>query len=625
MYPQVFGKYVLERELARGGMARVLLATLRGADGFEKKLVVKQIRDELACDDEFVSRFVLEAKTTVNLAHPNIVPVYELGVERGPYFLGHGVRRGRQPRRAPSRVAGPASRARARERRRQRKQRDLAPGLSPDEVAYVGVEVCRALDYAAPAHERRAPGRDAAQRDGRRRGSGQGHRLRHRGARRHRVERARRLRLAWAHAPRADGSQGAHPRGRRVRRRRPPDGAVERKGPLSSQESRRDRSLDALASSQAERRRRKAAPTRRRDRERDVPRPHGSPAAGRRPRARPSPVPGRRRAGRPRAAPGRSRSRPPSAPGPATHRTPADLAATAVSANRHAGGHEDVRRQRRRPFDPADGALAVVAGSDPRDLDPTHRVETSGIRCRANPTRVRAHPHTVASLPRRRPRESDTVAIEPLEAAMRRDAAAPRRSLALFGAGTVGAGALTIAAFFLGRAATTPTQAASLAPQASLAVPAAASRAEAQAPTTPHAIPVPSPSFSPSSAPSSSASAVAASAGRARAARTPRQWHVRRRRRGGARGLPRARDPGPGAAHGGLLVPPHRRIEGRDPDASRRRPGNPARGFYRRGALDPNATPLKRVCRRVPRTGRHVLARSSRHARFLRSRPTLLQ
>ena len=58
MYPQVFGKYVLERELARGGMARVLLATLRGAGGFEKKLVVKQIRDELAFDEDFVTRFV---------------------------------------------------------------------------------------------------------------------------------------------------------------------------------------------------------------------------------------------------------------------------------------------------------------------------------------------------------------------------------------------------------------------------------------------------------------------------------------------------------------------------------------------------------------------------------------
>jgi|HubBroStandDraft_6_1064221.scaffolds.fasta_scaffold51268_2 serine/threonine protein kinase len=139
MYPQVFGKYVLERELARGGMARVVLATLRGAGGFEKKLVVKQIRDELACDDDFVRRFVLEAKTTVNLAHPNIVPVYELGVELGTYFLAMEFVEGAslaELLRASSQVVpalhGEAPRA----------------GLSPDEVAYVGVEVCRALDYA---------------------------------------------------------------------------------------------------------------------------------------------------------------------------------------------------------------------------------------------------------------------------------------------------------------------------------------------------------------------------------------------------------------------------------------------------------------------------------------------
>src|SRR5882724_13252191 len=87
LYPQVFGKYVLERELSRGGMARVVLATLRGAGGFEKRLVVKQIRDELSHDSQFVRRFVEEAKTTVSLSHPNIVPVYELGVEQGTYFL----------------------------------------------------------------------------------------------------------------------------------------------------------------------------------------------------------------------------------------------------------------------------------------------------------------------------------------------------------------------------------------------------------------------------------------------------------------------------------------------------------------------------------------------------------
>jgi serine/threonine-protein kinase len=130
MYPQVFGKYVLERELARGGMARVVLATLRGAGGFEKRMVVKQIRDELASDDDFVRRFVEEAKTAVSLAHPNIVPVYELGVEMGTYFLAmefvEGVSLAELLRSDPG-----GSRR-----------------LSPEEGAYVGVEVCRALDYA---------------------------------------------------------------------------------------------------------------------------------------------------------------------------------------------------------------------------------------------------------------------------------------------------------------------------------------------------------------------------------------------------------------------------------------------------------------------------------------------
>lgn len=122
MYPQVFGKYVLEKELSRGGMARVVLATLRGAGGFEKRLVVKQIRDELAFDQQFVRRFVEEAKTTVALSHPNIVPVYELGVEQGTYFL------------AMELVEGVSV-------------SELGK-LTPEEGAYVGVEVCRALDYA---------------------------------------------------------------------------------------------------------------------------------------------------------------------------------------------------------------------------------------------------------------------------------------------------------------------------------------------------------------------------------------------------------------------------------------------------------------------------------------------
>lgn len=84
---QPFGKYLLDEEIARGGMARVYLARLRGVGGFEKRLVVKQVRPELARDPRFVAMFVEEAKTLVQMSHPNVVPVYELGVVDGVYFL----------------------------------------------------------------------------------------------------------------------------------------------------------------------------------------------------------------------------------------------------------------------------------------------------------------------------------------------------------------------------------------------------------------------------------------------------------------------------------------------------------------------------------------------------------
>jgi serine/threonine protein kinase len=85
--PASFGKYLLDEELARGGMARVFRARLQGPGGFEKKLVVKQILPELAQDPAFVALFVAEANTLVQMSHPNLVPVYELGVIDGVYFL----------------------------------------------------------------------------------------------------------------------------------------------------------------------------------------------------------------------------------------------------------------------------------------------------------------------------------------------------------------------------------------------------------------------------------------------------------------------------------------------------------------------------------------------------------
>src|SRR5262245_53137130 len=84
---QHFGKYLLDQELARGGMSRVFRARLRGPGGFEKRLVVKQVLPELARDPGFIELFVKEANTLVQMSHPNLVPVYELGVIDGVYFL----------------------------------------------------------------------------------------------------------------------------------------------------------------------------------------------------------------------------------------------------------------------------------------------------------------------------------------------------------------------------------------------------------------------------------------------------------------------------------------------------------------------------------------------------------
>lgn len=123
-----FGKYLLDDEIARGGMSRVYRARLRGLGGFEKQLVVKQVLPELAGDPRFVSMFVEEAKTVVQMSHPNIAPVYELGVVDGVYFL------------AMEYVEGATL------------SDILAEGpLPPELVAHLGAQICEALHYA---HER---------------------------------------------------------------------------------------------------------------------------------------------------------------------------------------------------------------------------------------------------------------------------------------------------------------------------------------------------------------------------------------------------------------------------------------------------------------------------------------
>ena len=77
-YPISFGKYQLLERINVGGMAEVFKARSFGVKGFERILAIKRILPNMAEDVEFINMFIDEARIAAQLAHPNIVPIYEL-------------------------------------------------------------------------------------------------------------------------------------------------------------------------------------------------------------------------------------------------------------------------------------------------------------------------------------------------------------------------------------------------------------------------------------------------------------------------------------------------------------------------------------------------------------------
>jgi serine/threonine-protein kinase len=82
-----FGRYRLQKRLARGGMAEVFLAQLQGAEGFERRVAIKRILPHLSDSDEFRGMFMDEARLAAMLSHPNVVHVYDFGREGDHYFI----------------------------------------------------------------------------------------------------------------------------------------------------------------------------------------------------------------------------------------------------------------------------------------------------------------------------------------------------------------------------------------------------------------------------------------------------------------------------------------------------------------------------------------------------------
>jgi serine/threonine protein kinase len=75
---EIAGRYRLESRLGFGGMSTVHLAFDRR---LERRVAVKLLAEHLAEDPTFVSRFQREAQAAARLVHPNVVQVFDSGLD----------------------------------------------------------------------------------------------------------------------------------------------------------------------------------------------------------------------------------------------------------------------------------------------------------------------------------------------------------------------------------------------------------------------------------------------------------------------------------------------------------------------------------------------------------------
>src|ERR687891_551701 len=77
-------RYELGDRLGSGGMSTVYMAT---DSVLERTVAVKILAEHLSDDDKFVARFRREALAVARLIHPNIVQVYDTGVDEHRHYI----------------------------------------------------------------------------------------------------------------------------------------------------------------------------------------------------------------------------------------------------------------------------------------------------------------------------------------------------------------------------------------------------------------------------------------------------------------------------------------------------------------------------------------------------------
>jgi len=117
------GRYELGERLGSGGMSNVYQATDRI---LERTVAVKILAEHLSDDERFVARFRREALAVAKLIHPNIVQVYDTGIDEARHYIVMEYVEGRSGAQILQRQ-GP---------------------LDAETAAEAGIQACAGLDYA---------------------------------------------------------------------------------------------------------------------------------------------------------------------------------------------------------------------------------------------------------------------------------------------------------------------------------------------------------------------------------------------------------------------------------------------------------------------------------------------
>lgn len=85
MIGKVLGnRYEIIEKIGGGGMSIVYKAKCRVLNRY---VAIKVLRDELTTDPEFIAKFKQESLSAASLAHPNIVNIYDTGIEGDIYYI----------------------------------------------------------------------------------------------------------------------------------------------------------------------------------------------------------------------------------------------------------------------------------------------------------------------------------------------------------------------------------------------------------------------------------------------------------------------------------------------------------------------------------------------------------